>query len=375
LFEKTSPSVAKVYGLSEELENNRSGTAFSTIAEDRLVLITNKHVVEKASVLVIETADGIWVSPRWEEHPDLDIALISLPDGASIPPLRISTASNLRPGRRVFSVGYPLGESITIQEGIVSTLNGTELVYSAPLSTGASGSPLLTEDGSVVGLCHSFMPDAQNYNFAIPSDFILMGKNWTARESSPDPSLTSYLKKVVRAKSITLKMRQEWKGIGKEFPEWQEWIRRTDMTRSPLLQAIEDMQLAIHSVEWGNVGSPLHRDADLLSAVMIKRNATAVEAAWSMHSKNIKHCAPHAPATMLSPILSDDKSVTKLTTTAKVLASKIVDVSKGEKGEALPTDSFAIKPPAAQVSQLNTLAIALSEHLQAEEDWLRSPSP
>jgi hypothetical protein len=374
LFERVSPSVAKVYGLSNTLENNRSGTAFSTTINQVRVLVTNKHVVERASVLVVETGDGIWVSPAWREHPQLDIAVIDMPEGSRIPPIEISTASTLRPGRRVFSIGYPLGESVTIQEGIVSTVNGTELVYSAPLSTGASGSPLLTGEGKVVGLCHSYIPDAQNYNLAIPADFLLLEENWSKRKSSPDPSLKKYLDKIVKAKSVTLKMRREWAGLGQDFPGWAEWIKRTDMTRAPLLQAIEDMQLAVHSVEWGNVGSPLHRDADLLSAAMIKRNASVVEAAWELHSKNIRHCASHIPPNEAQPFLPANDVVLRLARTAKELADGIEKSSDQEAGAPHPTDPFAINPPRYDLRGKN-LAHVLQDHLQAESDWRVSLAP
>jgi S1-C subfamily serine protease len=45
-------------------------------------------------------------------------------------------------------------------------------VTAAPISPGGSGSPVLDQNGSVVGVAFAFIGNGQNLNFAIPSDYL-----------------------------------------------------------------------------------------------------------------------------------------------------------------------------------------------------------
>jgi hypothetical protein len=362
VFRKVSPSVAKVYGLSGTPDNNRSGTGFAvTLGE--LVLVTNRHVVEKASVVVVETETGVWTIDQWREHPHLDIALLSLPDSAKIPPAPLSSASELDPGRKVFTVGYPLGDYLTVQEGIVSSVEGVDLVYSAPLSSGASGSPLLDSEARVVGLCHSYVANAQNYNLAIPSDFMVLRTEWKEKRSSPDPGLAEYVRKIRAAKTRSAKTLRDWNLVSQEFPEWKPWIRRTNLTRQPLMRSIEDLSLAVHSVEWENLGDQKYKPADLLSASLIKKRASDVDRAWQMHKENIDMCAtlPRPPSLLQNQREGD--LILSLLNSARWLASAAEDILGANSSPAGDLGQPLSAPASGGILEVS---LALQNHSELE---------
>lgn len=387
MFSSSRRSVVKVYGLSSGEGGNRSGTGFVTTLAGKLSVVTNRHVVEKAEVVVIESVSGVWSTGDWKEHPSLDMALLPLPDAPVFgddgppPPLPVSSSTVLVPGRAVYTVGYPLGESLAVQQGIVSSTDGDELVFSAPLSSGASGSPLLDSDGRVVGLCHSFVPDAQNYNLALPSDFLFLPAEWKIRTASQDPSLGSYLKKIVEVKSLVQRSAAEWERVAEEFPEWGDWVAKTMLTRKPLLRAMESSVMAVHSMDWAAMSSPETARSNLMVALMIGKNASSLESAWTLHKSNLAASRAIQPAEVPWSAVSDMSLVPSLVEAGKSLSAEIVRAmdqpGKEETSQPRPSpptgSPFAISipaPPSVEASPSPAdLLSALKAQLEAEGRW------
>ena len=85
-----------------------------------------------------------------------------------------------------FALVKPSTQSVTLkdykaqfQKGIVSSMrdfgqNGIRIQIDAPISPGNSGGPVLNEKGEVIGVSVSGIQgiDAQNLNFAIPSNYL-----------------------------------------------------------------------------------------------------------------------------------------------------------------------------------------------------------
>jgi S1-C subfamily serine protease len=108
----------------------------------------------------------------------LDIALIKVdmvPDYV----FSISDDVELAPGQKIYAIGSPAGLENTITSGIVSAVGrkimqmGSAIQVDAALNPGNSGGPLLDEAGDVLGVVCAGMPEFQNLNFAIPSEWIL----------------------------------------------------------------------------------------------------------------------------------------------------------------------------------------------------------
>ena len=114
-----------------------------------------------------------------------DLAIIQINDesfkGLSKIPYSFST--NIKDvGTSVFTLGYPLalnmmGEEIKFTDGKISAKTGYQgdvTVYqiSAPVQPGNSGCPLFDNDGNLIGIVSSGLPNADNVNYAIKSTYL-----------------------------------------------------------------------------------------------------------------------------------------------------------------------------------------------------------
>jgi S1-C subfamily serine protease len=73
----------------------------------------------------------------------------------------------------VLVIGNPEGLTGTVSDGIISAFrkNGAMIQFTAPVSPGSSGSPVLDpESGNVIGIAHAIRKERQNLNFAISVD-------------------------------------------------------------------------------------------------------------------------------------------------------------------------------------------------------------
>ncbi|UCF89872.1 MAG: trypsin-like peptidase domain-containing protein, partial [Desulfobacterales bacterium] len=95
-----------------------------------------------------------------------DIAFLSVQDGRHLPPALPLADSEMEPGARVFTVGFPridvMGSSPKRSEGLINGLHGTgddpqSYQTSVPVQPGNSGGPLLNMRGEVVGVVTSML--------------------------------------------------------------------------------------------------------------------------------------------------------------------------------------------------------------------------
>jgi S1-C subfamily serine protease len=131
------------------------GSAF-VLASDAAgsTLVTNFHVVRS-----LWTAGARHVSVRAEGRsfngtvvqvrPDADIAVVEV--DATLPTLGTDT-STLDVGEPIVVIGSPYGFGGSASTGIVSAVRGRYVQFSAPVSPGSSGGPVLDGDGQVVAV-------------------------------------------------------------------------------------------------------------------------------------------------------------------------------------------------------------------------------
>jgi len=134
------------------------GTGFNI--DEKGLIVTNHHVMGAAETAVVGFPDGRTFHARVAvRDPERDIALLSLGDtGQTLPALKVNPDRVLEPGMRVYYIGNPLffrhiaGEGAIIGMRSQDSLAAPVLLIDAPIFKGNSGSPVLTEDGEVIGV-------------------------------------------------------------------------------------------------------------------------------------------------------------------------------------------------------------------------------
>jgi len=141
--------------------------------------VTNCHVLAKAKRVSLqrekEAHDAtleLWDVKR-------DLCQLTAPQLKAVP-VTVGESSKIAVGQSAFAIGNPKGLELTMSAGLVSSLRRNaagQLVLiqtSAAISGGSSGGGLFDANGMLVGLTTlgSVSGDAQNLNFAIPSDWV-----------------------------------------------------------------------------------------------------------------------------------------------------------------------------------------------------------
>jgi len=154
------------------------------IIDDKNHVLTNAHVVRKASRISIKASDGNVYPGKligWDIRSD--IAVLKIESEKPLPHARIGTAKDLMIAETVIAIGNPYGYSHTVTTGVVSALKRDidvgsareEVLYNliqtdAAVNPGNSGGPLINLMGQVVGINTAILDAAEGMGFAIPID-------------------------------------------------------------------------------------------------------------------------------------------------------------------------------------------------------------
>lgn len=120
------------------------------------LLITNAHVIEGASKIIVRTRSGESFLARVVKLSLADdLALLSV-QGAEVRGLPVAADGDVEVGMDVIAVGSPLGLEGTVTRGIASAIrrfgNVAYLQIDAAINPGNSGGPLLSDRGEVLGV-------------------------------------------------------------------------------------------------------------------------------------------------------------------------------------------------------------------------------
>jgi S1-C subfamily serine protease len=172
IFQKCSSAVFYVERYDSEGVLLGIGSGFF-ISRDGLAL-TNYHVISGASSAIITTSTGVKYTVKgicgYDKATDLAILQI---DGSGFNYLSIGDSSTLTTGANVFAIGSPFGLINTISDGLIANtsreVNGTDFIqYTAPISMGSGGGPVINTLGQAVGVTCLTVTNGQTLNFAVP---------------------------------------------------------------------------------------------------------------------------------------------------------------------------------------------------------------
>ena len=172
------------FGGSQSGQAEGSGFVYDTRGD----IITNEHVVDGATSITVNMADGKSYTAHLvgsDNSTDLAVIKISAP-ASELHPLTLGDSSNVEVGDPVVAIGSPFGLAGTVTSGIVSALHrsiqspnnypiGDAIQTDAPINHGNSGGPLIDAEGHVIGVNSQIQSDSggsDGVGFAIPSNTV-----------------------------------------------------------------------------------------------------------------------------------------------------------------------------------------------------------
>jgi serine protease Do len=157
------------------------GSGF-VIREDGLI-VTNRHVIVGARTVRVRLSDGRELPASIVGSDAVtDIAVLKI-DAGHLPALRLGSSQTVAVGDAVIAIGNPYGLGQSVSAGIVSARGRILeddpyidfLQTDAAINRGNSGGPLMTVDGTVVGVTSAiFSPSGGSVGlgFAIPAETV-----------------------------------------------------------------------------------------------------------------------------------------------------------------------------------------------------------
>ena len=187
IYSGVRDSVVLVQGTVDDSGIQGSGFVYSF--SNRMVVITNYHVVSGTESLSVTFSNGHgYPATVLGTDAYADLAVVSVEDApaSEFKPVEIVSSSTLRVGDQVVAIGNPYGLVGSLTTGVASALGRTitedtaggfaianVIQTSAPINPGNSGGPLLNALGKVVGITTAIVSDSQGLGFAVPSNTIL----------------------------------------------------------------------------------------------------------------------------------------------------------------------------------------------------------
>ena len=173
LVKRIKPSAVAIETFDGDGRVISRGSGFF-ISSDKI--ITNHHVIERASKVEVQLANGRRFSSKGalavDRESDLALLEIEVPSDLALP-LAVVQRPPLE-GESIVVIGNPFGLEGSVSNGIVSAIReiagyGTIIQITAPISPGSSGSPVVNMFGQVIGVATAQASEGQSINFAIPS--------------------------------------------------------------------------------------------------------------------------------------------------------------------------------------------------------------
>jgi tetratricopeptide (TPR) repeat protein len=176
LVKRIKPSAVAIETSDSRGNTLTRGSGFF-VASDRI--ITNQHVIDKASRVEIHLLDGKKFPVRGvlavDGESDLALLQVNIPRELTTPLPIVRTVP--QEGESIVVIGNPYGLEGSVSNGIVSAVReisgyGRIIQITAPISPGSSGSPVVNMMGEVIGVATLQAAEGQSLNFAVPADRI-----------------------------------------------------------------------------------------------------------------------------------------------------------------------------------------------------------
>jgi serine protease Do len=178
------PFFGSFFGGSRARKSQSLGSGL--IVDPAGLVVTNEHVIEGASRILITLRDGRELEATvLGSDRDADLAVLKVA-AKGLPATPLGKSANLLMGETVVAIGNPFGLTHTVTTGVLSARGRTVggggggggrralftdfLQTDASINPGNSGGPLVNLDGQVIGINTAIIQGASGIGFAIPAD-------------------------------------------------------------------------------------------------------------------------------------------------------------------------------------------------------------
>ncbi len=184
VFDQFNPFFTDFFRANPRVVKEAIPLGSGVIVDARGLILTNFHVVRRASRIFVRIQDGrTFPAVPLAGDPANDLALLRLQFTAGQPaptliPIEFSLPDDLVLGETMVAVGNPFGLENTVSVGVLSARNRTLtegdrvfhdiLQTDAAINPGNSGGPLINLDGQLAGINLAIRRDAEGIGFAIP---------------------------------------------------------------------------------------------------------------------------------------------------------------------------------------------------------------
>jgi len=175
--ERVSPAIVTLEVTAADGDGIGSGVIYSADGW----IVTNKHVVEDATAIVVRLKDGRdFEGTIYGIDTLTDLAVIKI-DAAGLPTATLGRSGGIKVGQTAIAIGSPLGVyTNSVTAGIVSALGRDITTESGPINgliqtdaainPGNSGGALVDSSGAVIGINTAISSEGAGIGFAIPID-------------------------------------------------------------------------------------------------------------------------------------------------------------------------------------------------------------
>jgi S1-C subfamily serine protease len=281
ILEKVQPAVVRIdTSVRGDFGTFAEGTGTGFVIDRSGVVVTNSHVVDRASTLTVTLNDGDEVQGRVVgTAPAFDLAVVKI-EASDLPVVELGNSDELQVGDAVVAIGNALalqgGSGPTVTTGIVSGLgrdvriSATEQLRGmvqtdAAINPGNSGGPLVDVRGRVVGINTAIANpiESNNVGFAIPISQALPMIEELRAGRTPQAAFLGVITNVLTPRVAARKQLGTKSGaIVIEAPEAGTPAARADVRRDDVIVEID--------------GTAVRRPTDVLAAVRRHRPGDSV---------------------------------------------------------------------------------------------------
>jgi Trypsin-like peptidase domain len=172
VFKEASASVVVIHVSDAE---GRLVALGSGVVVQPGTVVTSCHVAQAGRQLEVTYLKKTFAGHLRYAGTDQDLCQLDVPNLPGSP-VSLADTTDLQLGQRVYAIGAPKGQELTISPGLIAALtyvDGQRLIRTtASISSGSSGGGLFDERGRLVGITTFYVESGQIVTYAFPSDLI-----------------------------------------------------------------------------------------------------------------------------------------------------------------------------------------------------------